>query len=60
MRQFAEKQHTQINCITFGSLQVGHASPNPADSRFCQPMRTFGEHISITVTTYIYVKKIVS
>ena len=25
-RQFAEKQHTQINCITFGSLQFGHAS----------------------------------
>ena len=26
VRQFAEKQHTQINCLTFGSLQVGHAS----------------------------------
>ena len=26
MRQFAEKQHTQINCITFGSLQFSHAS----------------------------------
>ena len=26
MRQFAEKQHTQINCITFGSLQCDHAS----------------------------------
>ena len=26
MRQFAEKQHTQINCITFGSLQFSHTS----------------------------------
>ena len=26
VRQFAEKQHTQINCVTFGSLQFGHAS----------------------------------
>ena len=33
---------------------------NPADSLFCQPMRSFGQHISITVTTYIYIKKIVS
>ena len=54
MRQFAEKQHTQINCITFGSLQFGHAS-----SLFCQPMRTFGQHISISVTTYIYIKNCV-
>ena len=26
MRQFAVKQHTQMNCITFGSLHFGHAS----------------------------------
>ena len=26
MRQFAVKQHTKMNCITFGSLQFGHAS----------------------------------
>ena len=31
---------------------------NPADSLFCQPMRTFGQHISISVTTFIYIKKL--
>ena len=29
---------------------------NPADSLFYQPMQTFGQHISITVTMYIYIK----
>ena len=30
---------------------------NPADSLFCQPMRTFGQHISIPLTTYFYILK---
>ena len=57
MRQFAEKQDTQINCITFGSLQFGHASLIRQIPSFTSPCELFGQHILISVTTCIYIKK---
>ena len=43
----------------FRFTAIRSCKSNPADSLFCQPMRTFGQHILISVTTFIYIKNCV-
>ena len=53
-----ETTHTD-KLYNFRFTAIRSCETNPADSLFCQPMRTFGQHISISVTTFIYIKNCV-
>ena len=56
MRQFAEKQHTQMNCITFGSLQFGHASLIRLIPSFASPAKFWSAYFDQCDNVYLHEK----